>query len=141
MSYTPNPVVQSQRDHIHVNITEDKASVSDNGANRCTFDNVYDAGQGGLSLSTGKIALLAGKRYKLSAYVVTSDNQAVYFYDYTNGVQISPYYNLSTVNFMAGGPEFIIEPTGNMDIGLGSFTSTTFNYLASGGCSMLVEKM
>jgi hypothetical protein len=130
-------------DHIQVNLTATAASVLDNGRERCPFNQVFDAGGGGLSLTGGKITLTAGKRYRLSCHSSTAAAENFLFYDFTNALDLSPQFNNSTSIEGSGCMECIVSPSSNIDVGLATNSVSSFKGVsaAGAGVSMMVEEM
>ena len=138
MSY--NPQFLPTRDYIQVNLATSAVSVSDNGGNRCTFNNVIASGNGGLSLSSGKVELTANQKYQISAYVLTTTPEDISIYDFTNGVNISPKNDDGNAIDSVGSLICIVTPTGNIDVGVSADTTTTFEDVTA-TCQMLVEEL
>lgn len=139
MTYVPNQLVP--KDFIQVTLSTDTASTSDNGGNRCTFDNIIASGDNSaFTLTNGKINLANSRKYKLSSYVVTTQAENIEFYDFTNGIPISPRILASQGNNANGSFVCIVEPTGDIDVGISSDNTSTFES-GTAKSSMLVEKI
>lgn len=136
MSYVPRISILS-KDFIQVELLSTILSVSDNGGNRCTFDNVFNS-KGSLALNSGKVALLANSRYRVSIFSRTDVASGSQVYDFTNGVPLSPFWIVWDNNNNNGSSDIIVEPTSVISIGLSASISCNFVQL---GPTMLIEEL
>lgn len=130
-----------KNNYIQVSLSANSASVTDNGGERCTFDTISFKGNGHLSLSSGKVGLLAGRTYLVSASIRCDTGESLQLYDFTNGIGISPFSNIAENVNSDGHIECVITPTGDIQVGVSTNNSSTYQIGSADFPSMFVREL